>query len=293
MGEATLSTIDHSQALNNLDVFNQTIKMADYLANSELIPKHFQKKPADVMIAMIIASDMRSNPITIMQNLYVVHGNPAWKAQFVIAQANRCGVFDEPISFTKSGEGDSFAVTAHSTRRGKPCSFSVSIKMTKDEGWYTKNPKYKTMPELMLTYRAAVFLVRTHAPEVLMGYPIDDEVVDVTPESTISDEPKSTGLTMVLDAVTTTHVVEEPQAESSPPEPASPPTVSNENKIYKGDTKEAVDWLMNHLKGNGVNIDEHGDFIHGRMLDQPLSELKRWIDFALDAQKENKIAEGA
>ena len=35
----------------------------------------------------------------------------------------------------------------------------VTIQMAKDEGWYGKNgSKWKTMPELMLAYRASAFL---------------------------------------------------------------------------------------------------------------------------------------
>jgi hypothetical protein len=52
--------------------------------------------------------------------------------------------------------------------------------MAKAEGWSTKNgSKWKTMPELMLRYRAAAFFGRLYAPDVLSGMHSADEVEDV------------------------------------------------------------------------------------------------------------------
>ncbi len=54
------------------------------------------------------------------------------------------------------------------------------------EGWIARSgSKWKTIPELMLTYRAAAWMVRTNAPEIAMGLPTAEEVDDVvtlTPE---------------------------------------------------------------------------------------------------------------
>ncbi|MGK3945742.1 hypothetical protein ABK046_46285, partial [Streptomyces caeruleatus] len=51
--------------------------------------------------------------------------------------------------------------------------------MAKAEGWSTKSgSKWKTMPELMLMYRAAAFLIRAYAPEISMGLRTDDEIID-------------------------------------------------------------------------------------------------------------------
>ena len=51
--------------------------------------------------------------------------------------------------------------------------------MAKDENWYDKKgSKWKTLPQLMLTYRAAAFFIRTVAPEISMGLPTIEEVGD-------------------------------------------------------------------------------------------------------------------
>jgi hypothetical protein len=59
---------------------------------------------------------------------------------------------------------------------------TVSLEMAKAEGWLDKaGSKWKTMPELMLKYRAAAFFGRLFAPEVLMGMQTSEEVIDITP----------------------------------------------------------------------------------------------------------------
>ena len=57
----------------------------------------------------------------------------------------------------------------------------VSIEMAKAEGWLSKSgSKWKTMPELMLRYRAATFFGRLYAPEILMGMSTSEEAVDIS-----------------------------------------------------------------------------------------------------------------
>ena len=49
--------------------------------------------------------------------------------------------------------------------------------MAKSEGWLS-NPKWKSMPEQMLAYRAAAFFARVYCPEVLMGVSAEGEIED-------------------------------------------------------------------------------------------------------------------
>ena len=70
------------------------------------------------------------------------------------------------------------------------------------EGWTTKaGNKYQSLPELMLRYRAATLLIRTHAPEVINGMHMTEELEDVqsvktmrTVESSVTKESKATSL---------------------------------------------------------------------------------------------------
>ena len=51
--------------------------------------------------------------------------------------------------------------------------------MAKDEGWLGKNgSKWKTMPQLMLRYRAASFFSSLNCPELTMGLYTREEMQD-------------------------------------------------------------------------------------------------------------------
>ena len=69
----------------NKDTFEHSQRVAMMLTKSELVPDTFRDKPANVMIALEIATRIGASPLMVMQNLYIVHGRPAWSSQFLIA----------------------------------------------------------------------------------------------------------------------------------------------------------------------------------------------------------------
>lgn len=55
----------------------------------------------------------------------------------------------------------------------------VDMDMADAEGWTKKNgSKWKTMPQLMLRYRAASFFARLNCPELTMGLYTKEEIID-------------------------------------------------------------------------------------------------------------------
>lgn len=53
------------------------------------------------------------------------------------------------------------------------------MQMADDEGWTKKNgSKWKTMPQLMLRYRAASFFSSLNCPELTMGLYTKEEIED-------------------------------------------------------------------------------------------------------------------
>lgn len=136
---------------------------------------------ANCYIALSIAERMGENELTVLQNIHIVKGKAGFSAQFMIARANASGVFKGRIGWREEGRGDSLSITAYATLAdtGEEVSFTVDMSMAKAEGW-TSNPKYKSVPHLMLRYRSATFLVRLYAPDVMFGYRSTDEVEDMS-----------------------------------------------------------------------------------------------------------------
>lgn len=173
------------------DSFELLQRMAKMLAASDLVPQQFKGNIANCVIGLEMAHRMNASPLAVMQNLYIVHGKPSWSAQFITAAINSTGRFS-PLRFDVQGSGDQKSVIAWALEKttgerleGPP----VSIAMAKAEGWFEKNgSKWKTMPDLMLRYRAATFFGRLYAPEVLMGMKTADELDDMGERDFLSSD---------------------------------------------------------------------------------------------------------
>ena len=156
-------------------------RKAKLYASSTMVPKEYQNNLPNCVIAQNMAERMGADILMVMQNLYVVHGKPGWSSQFLISCFNSCGRFSS-IKYRLTGEGDDWGCVAYATELSTGEEVSgprVTIRMAKEEGWHGKSgSKWKTMPELMLRYRAATLLVRCTAPEIGMGLQTSDEIHD-------------------------------------------------------------------------------------------------------------------
>lgn len=152
-------------------------------ASSSLVPQAYQNNVANCIVALEMANRMGASPLMVMQNLYLVHGNPGWSSKFLIASFNQCGRFSS-IRYDFNTERSSCrAWTTEKATGQKIEGPEITLEIAKKEGWSTKNgSKWQTMPELMLMYRAAAFLIRTYAPEISMGLQTAEEVEDVVAE---------------------------------------------------------------------------------------------------------------
>jgi hypothetical protein len=169
---------------NDKATLDRSWRQAGMLARSALVPEKYRGKQEDCLLALDIANRVNWPPLMVMQNLYVVKGNPSWSGQACIAIINGCGRFT-PVAFRWQGErGEKqWGCTAVSTRLadGVVCeSDTVTWQMALDEGWVEKSgSKWKTMPKQMMMYRAGAFFARVHCPDLLLGIAVQGEVEDV------------------------------------------------------------------------------------------------------------------
>ena len=187
-------------------------RIAKPLSESNFVPAAYKGNIGDCIIAVEMAARLGVFPLTVMQNLCVVKGNPTWKSRFLIGCVNTCGRYTTldyritvegtvgDVSYKtwekgKDGknheilkpfdkpEMDNLVCVAFATEKktGKVLnSPPVSIRMAVQEGWYTKDgSKWPSMPNLMLRYRAASFWVSTFAPEMSMGFRTEEEQHDI------------------------------------------------------------------------------------------------------------------
>ncbi len=157
-------------------------QMAQALSQSTIVPKDYQGNRANAMVAIEIANRLRTSPLMVMQNLHVIQGRPSWSAQFLIASVNASGKYDMELQYEEKQDknGKPYSCRCWTTRDGRRVDgIEVTMDMAEDEGWLGKNgSKWKTMPQVMLRYRAASFFARMNCPEMTLGFYTKEEVID-------------------------------------------------------------------------------------------------------------------
>lgn len=164
--------------------FETALRMADCLSKSTIVPKDYQNNSGNCMIAIEMASRIDTSPMMVMQNLYIVNGRPAWSSQWIIAMINSSRRYKTELQFTFGNDekdgGLSCQAWAEDYAGHKVVGPKITMNMAVAEGWTTKNgSKWKTMPQVMIQYRAASFFGRMNCPDMIMGIYSKDEVTDM------------------------------------------------------------------------------------------------------------------
>jgi len=210
MGQLAIQSIVNT-SVEMFDIMDKALKFAQVMAKSDIIPLHYRGKTENVFVAIQTAYRMNLDPMLVMQNTFIINGKLGMNSSFAIALANNSGLFAGGIRYKVTGSGDDLRVTAYTflKKNNEEISYSIGMKEARAENW-VKNPKYRSLPELMLRYRAATLLIRTHAPEVLNGMHMVDEIEDAQATKTIIPINKAQSLTAKLDNVLDDTSQEEP-----------------------------------------------------------------------------------
>lgn len=205
------------------DNFIMANQMAKGLATSTIVPKEYQQNASNCLVALEQAIRLNVSPMMVMQNLYVIQGRPSWSSKFLIAVINGSGKFDMELQYEekKDKDGKPFSCLAWTTKDGRRIDgMTVDMEMAKAEGWLSKNgSKWKTMPQLMLRYRAASFFASLNCPELTLGLYTKEEaeVIDNPQTYDIEAEVRDT---ISQNANKEEFVIEEPaQIEEKTPVP--------------------------------------------------------------------------
>lgn len=161
--------------------FEHAQRVAKMLSTSDLVPASYKGNIQNTMIALEMANRVGASPLMVMQNLHIIQGKPSWGSSFIIGAINSCKKFSA-MRYDIQGAGETLSCMcwAYDLATGEKLEgVRVTMQMAKEEGWISKSgSKWKTMPELMIRYRAAAFFGRLYAPEIMMGMHTVEEVQD-------------------------------------------------------------------------------------------------------------------
>ena len=222
--------------------FNAMKRQASVLASSGMLAPHFTRKPEAVMAVMLTLQQVGA-PVTIPNiNMFEdIKGRIQPRVQFLIALAAARGV----EIWMPDDECDGESAVAYGQRLGSmrvhkyTFTWEDAVKAN-----LTASDTYKKHGEIMLKWRAAGRLLRTHFPDVALGFGqgfLEGNIAATTPGFDVVDEGApadvNTDTGEVADRppaergdedITDAEIVDEgassephPQAESSAPSPAS------------------------------------------------------------------------
>ena len=106
------------------------------------------------------------DPTYVCQSINVINGRPSWKSEFISGAIQGCGRF---VDFDYD-EGEEYCqVVCKRADSGKEVrGVKITLEMAKAEGW-TRNTKWRSMPQRMLRARAVSFFGRDYIPDILNG----------------------------------------------------------------------------------------------------------------------------
>ncbi len=180
----TVASSGKLSVFSDAQSFETALRMAQVLAGSTVVPKSYQNNVGNCMIAIEMASRIKTSPMMVMQNLYIVNGNPAWSSQWIIAMINSSKRYKTELQFEFGHDpedgGLSCLAYAEDYSGHRVEGPKITMTMAEKEGWLNKSgSKWRTMPEVMIRYRAASFFGRVNCPDMIMGIYTQEEVYDM------------------------------------------------------------------------------------------------------------------
>lgn len=153
----------------------QKIEYCRFLADADMLPDNYRKKPANVLVALELGEVLGLPPITTLMEVYVVNNRPSMSARMMAALARKAGHRVETVS---DENGATTTVTRRDTQQEYRVSFSQ--KDAQRANLLNKDGPWKAYPQRMYESRSIAACVRLACPEVLLG-------VSYTPEE-LGDE---------------------------------------------------------------------------------------------------------
>lgn len=171
----------------------EALKFADFLSASDIVPKDFQRKPANILVAVQWGMELGLQPMQAMQSIAVINGRPSLWGDAVIALV-RSSPLCEYVYESDDGE----TATCRVKRVGEDEQVrTFSMADAAQAGLKGKQGPWAQYPKRMRQMRARSFALRDVFPDVLRGMPMAEEVQDIPTERELnqaaprrSDEPK-------------------------------------------------------------------------------------------------------
>jgi hypothetical protein len=172
----------------------EAMEFSNMLAKSAMVPKNYQGKPEDVLVAVQWGYEIGLAPMQALQNISVINGKPSVYGDAAMALVQASAVCEDIEEyFEQEGTPNPIAVCVAKRKGRKQVIAKFSVEDAKRAGLWNKQGPWTSYPKRMMQMRARGFALRDAFPDVLKGlitaeeaqdYP-DQPAKDITPRETM------------------------------------------------------------------------------------------------------------
>tara|TARA_B110000046_G_scaffold67390_1_gene75370 strand:+ start:408 stop:1307 length:900 start_codon:yes stop_codon:yes gene_type:complete len=165
---------------------SEAIQFSEMLASSSLVPKNFQGKPSDILVAVQWGAEVGLPPMSALNGIAVINGKPSLYGDAALSLVTghpQYGGHQESI------EGEEASCTIVRVINGKEVATvrTFSKKDAERARLWGKMGPWKDYPKRMLAMRARGFAIRDAFPDALKGVVTAEEAADMHMEPGIKD----------------------------------------------------------------------------------------------------------
>lgn len=173
--------------------FTELVKQAEYLATSRIIPRAYQRQPADVVAAGLAGQAFGWDLMTSLRNYHVIEGTASMRPEAMLGLVRSSGHSVTIRLEDAPGKGRQAVATGRRADNGDEHTAVFSAADAATAGLANKN-NWKTYQDAMLTWRAVSSLCRFLFPDVVLG-------AGYTPEEIGAETVDETGVPAVVDSL--------------------------------------------------------------------------------------------
>ena len=180
--------------------FEHALRIANMMSKSQMVPKAFQNKPQDIVLAMEFGRRLGLGELQAIQNIAVINGRPTMWGDAVLAACQSHPDF-EYIREEQIMGADNTVIGYRCTVKRKSYPDATirdfSIDDAKKAGLWGRNT-WAQYPTRMLQMRARGFALRDTFADALSGVAVREEVEDYKPEKDIAPKATEEGLSELI-----------------------------------------------------------------------------------------------
>lgn len=169
---------------------HDAIELAKMMANSTLVPREFQKQPANCLLVIMQAVRWEMDPFAVIQHTSIINGRPMYNGQLVAAVVNSRGNLRKDLDYEygngpteeePEGEGRWVRVWGQRQRDDEPKSTISYLDKVK-----TNNTQWVKQPDQQLAYHGSRVWARRYTPGLMLGVYSPEEFPRETAKAKVS-----------------------------------------------------------------------------------------------------------